>query len=69
MEEKKLIITPKKFKTDSTTILSVRVSTELMKKIENLAANTNRNRNEIVQILLNYAVDNAIIKSDGEKEN
>ena len=47
MEEKKLILTPKKFKTDSTTIISAPVSTELMKKIENLAKKTTRNRNEI----------------------
>jgi len=68
MEEKKLILTPKKFKTDSTTIISARVSTELMKKIENLAKKTNRNRNEMVQILLDYAVDNVVIKDGDEEE-
>ncbi len=67
MEEKKLIIRPKKFKTDTTTILSARVSTELMHRIEDLAKKTNRNRNEMVQILLDYAVDNVIVKNDEEK--
>lgn len=37
MEEKKLILSTKKFKADSTTIISARVSTELMRKIEDLA--------------------------------
>lgn len=67
MEGKKLVIEPKKFKIDSTTIISARIPCELMKKIEFLAKKTNRNRNEIIQILLDYAVDNVVIK-DGESE-
>ncbi|MBO4694805.1 MAG: ribbon-helix-helix protein, CopG family [Clostridia bacterium] len=60
-ENKKLIITPKKYKAESTTIISARVSMELMEKIEDIAKKTNRNRNEIIQILLDFAVDNTII--------
>ena len=66
MEDSKLVLTPKKFKADTTTILSARVSTELLKKIEVLAAKTNRNRNEMVQILLAYAVDHAVV-DEGDK--
>ena len=64
MEEKKLILTPKKYKTDTTTIISARISTELMKKIITIAEKTNRNRNEMIQILLDYAVSNVEIKED-----
>lgn len=64
MEEKKLILTPKKYKTDTTTIISARISTELMKKIIAIAEKTNRNRNEMIQILLDYAVSNVEIKED-----
>lgn len=64
MEEKKLVLSAKKFKADSTTIISARVPTELIKRIEDLAKRTNRNRNEMVQILLTYAVDNAIVEED-----
>ena len=67
-EEKKLILVQKKFKADTTTILSARVSTELMKKIEILANKTNRNRNEIVQILLDYAVNNTLVQDSDEEE-
>lgn len=67
-EEKKLILVPKKFKADTTTILSARVSTELMKKIEILAKKTNRNRNEMVQILLDYAVNNTLVQDSDEEE-
>ena len=49
-----------------TTILSARVSTELMKKIENLATQTNRSKNEMVQILLAYAVDHAVVDEGGK---
>ena len=66
MEESKLVLTPKKFKTDTTAILSARVSTGLLKKIEDLARKTNRNRNEMVQILLAYAVDHAVVE-EGDK--
>lgn len=64
MEEKKLVLSAKKFKANSTTIISARVPTELIKRIEDLAKRTNRNRNEMVQILLTYAVDNAVVEED-----
>lgn len=64
MEEKKLVLSAKKFKADSTTIISARVPTELIKRIEDLTKRTNRNRNEMVQILLTYAVDNAVVEED-----
>lgn len=67
MEEKKLVLSTKKFKADSTTIISARVPTDLIKKIEDLAKRTNRNRNEMVQILLSYAVDNAVVEEEENK--
>ena len=66
MENKKLVLSTKKFKADSTTIISARVPTELLKKIEDLAKKTNRNRNEMVQILLSFAVENTVIKEEDE---
>ena len=64
MENKKLVLTPKKFKTNETTILSARVSIDLMKKIEALAKKTNRNRNEVIQILLDFAVNNTLVEDE-----
>ena len=68
--DKKLILVPKKFKASETTIVSARISMDLMKKIDSLAKKANMNRNEIIQILLNYAVDNTLVqdKEDKEKE-
>ncbi len=68
MEEKKLILTPKKFSTNETTIVSARISVDLMKKIELLSKKANMNRNEMIQTLLNFAVDNTLIQEEG-KEN
>ncbi len=66
MKKEKLVITSKKFNDNSTSIISARVPTELMKQIETLAKKTNRNRNEIIQILLNFAIENAEIKNSDE---
>ena len=66
--EKKLVIVPKQFKSDTTTIVSARISTELNGKISDLAKKTNRNRNEIIQILLSYAVEHVEINTS-EEEN
>ena len=67
MEGKKLIITPKT-KTDTTTILSARVPTDMLKKIDLLAKSSNRNRNEVVQLLLEFALENTVVleNKDGE---
>ena len=67
--EKKLIIAPKKFKADSTTIISARIPTELMEKIEFLAKETNRNRNEMIQLLLSWAVENTEINDNVEEDD
>ena len=67
MEEKKLILIPKKFKTNETTIVSARISVDLMRKIEALAKKANMNRNEMIQTLLNFAVDNTLVQTDEEE--
>ncbi len=64
MEEKKLIITPKKFKSDTSTIISARIPSELSEKIEDLARRSNRNKNEMLTLLLTYAVENAQIEGE-----
>lgn len=66
--DKKLILVPKKFKSNETTIVSARISMDLMKKIDSIAKKANMNRNEIIQILLNYAVDNTLVQDKEDKE-
>ena len=63
MTEEKFIITPKSYRID-TTIVSARIPTDLVEKIEKLAKESNRNRNEMIQMLLTYAVDRAEVRHE-----
>ena len=63
MTEEKFIITPKSYRTD-TTIVSARIPTDLVEKIEKLGKESNRNRNEMIQMLLTYAVDRAEVRHE-----
>lgn len=61
----KLIISKKSFKgDDGYKTFSVRVKEETVNSLEELAKTTNRSRNEIINILLEYAIKNSEIKSD-----
>lgn len=42
---------------DGYKIVSVRMKEELIERLDALAANTNRSRNELINLLLNAAVD------------
>ena len=55
MSEPVLKITPKKYNGEST-IISMRVAKELVKDIDNVAALTGRNRNEIMAMSLEFAL-------------
>ena len=56
MEKPTLRITPKKY-AGETTIVSMRMSKELLKDIDNIAKVTGRNRNEILAMNLEYALN------------
>ena len=56
MEKPTLLITPKKY-AGETTIVSMRMSKELLKDIDNIAKVTGRNRNEIMAMSLEFALN------------
>ena len=58
---KKLEIKSKKYKGD-TTVISSRVPIELVERIDSIAKQSGRTRNEIIQMWLEFAVDNIEIK-------
>lgn len=62
MKEK--LIIPKKFLKgdDGYKIFSVRLKDETVAKLEKLSKETNRSRNELINILLDYAIDNCEVK-------
>ncbi len=57
MSEKKLYISPKKY-TGKSSILSCRLPDDLISALEEISIRTGRTRNEIIQLCLEYAVDN-----------
>ena len=61
MEEKKLEIKAKKYRGDST-VVSLRLPTDLIAKIDGISKDTGRTRNDIMQTCLEFAVDNLEIK-------
>ena len=61
MEKKKLIIRQRRYGAE-TTVISLRLPKDMVKVIEEVAASTGRNRNEIMVMSLEYALDNMEIE-------
>ena len=68
MEKPTLRITPKKY-AGETTIVSMRMSKELLKDIDNIAKVTGRNRNEIMAMSLEFALNHMEIVMKEREEN
>lgn len=66
MAEKKLIISSKKYKGD-TSVVSARLPNDMIKDLDAIVENTGRNRNEIIMMCLEFAIDN--IEIDSENRN
>lgn len=61
LEKKKLVISTKKY-TGETAVISARIPNDLIKEIDDICETTGRTRNEIVQMCLEFAVDNLEIE-------
>ncbi|MGN0557690.1 MAG: ribbon-helix-helix protein, CopG family [Acutalibacteraceae bacterium] len=66
MAGKKLIIPSKRYKGD-TSVVSARLPIELIKDLDRIAENTGRNRNEIILLCLEFAMDNLETEADGKE--
>ena len=61
--EDKLIINKKNLKgEDGYKTFSVRIKEETVTKLNKLSKETNRSRNELINILLDYAINNSKVK-------
>lgn len=56
----KFIITPKE---DKTVTMTIRIGRALHEKYNELSARTNRSRNELISMALQYALDNMELKN------
>jgi len=66
MNKKRLVISSKKYKGD-TSVFSVRLPLEMVKELDNIAELTGRNRNEIISICLEFAIENMVINDSNEE--
>ena len=61
--KEKLIINKKSLKgEDGYKTFSIRIKDETVSNLDKLAEQTNRSRNELINILLDYAIDNSKVK-------
>jgi predicted DNA-binding protein len=66
-DAKKLTIPAKKYKGDSA-VISARISLELVKRIDEVAEQTGRTRNEIIMMCLDFALDNTVVSDYQDKK-
>ena len=60
MNDNKLIISTRKYQGDSS-VISVRLPADMVKELDSIAKKTGRNRNEIISISLEYAIENMVM--------
>ena len=63
MPDKKLVISSKKFRGDSS-VVSVRLPNDMIERLDNIAEQTGRTRNEIIQKCLAYSIENIEISDN-----
>ena len=63
MQDKKLFISAKKFRGESS-VVSVRLPDEMIEKLDAIAEKTGRTRNEIIQKCLSFSIENIQITED-----
>lgn len=66
METKKLSIKSKKYKGD-TSVISARISNKMIDQIDEISEKTGRNRNEIISLCLEFALENVEIEGDNKQ--
>lgn len=65
MSAENLVLKPKHNKgDDGYRVFSVRVPQETVERLDDLSSKTNRSRNELINTLLNFAMDRCIVEED-----
>ena len=60
--EKKLVITKKPKGEDGHKVFSIRIKDETVERLDDLAQKTNRSRNDLINMLLDFAIDHCEVK-------
>lgn len=68
MARDELILHPKKIKgEDGYRVFSIRVKEKTLQRLDTLSVQSNRSRNELIGILLEYALDRCVIEAEPDK--
>ena len=62
--EKKLIIRPRRAALGKTSVVSVRLSDDMIKRLDAITDRTGHSRNELIQLCVEFGLDNMEIKED-----
>jgi len=65
VEKSKLVIPPKRYR-GGTSVVSARLPNEMIDSLDRVAQETGHNRNEIITLCLEYAIDNLEQGKGGE---
>lgn len=61
-ENKKLIISKRMKGEDGHKVFSVRIKDETVARLDDLSSKTNRSRNDLINLLLDYAIDHCEVQ-------
>lgn len=62
--KQKLVITKKPKGEDGHKIFSIRINDDTVRRLDEIASKTNRSRNDLINLLLDYAMDYCEIQED-----
>ena len=63
MNGERLVITPKRARgDDGYKVFSIRIKEDIVNRIDEISSKTDRSRNELIGLFLDYAVDNCKIE-------
>ena len=62
--DKKLIIRPRRAALGKTAVVSMRLSEDMIKRLDAITMETGHSRNELIQLCVEFGLDNLEIKND-----
>lgn len=62
--DKKFVVRPRKPAFGKTSVVSTRLPDDVIEKLDNIARETGRSRNELIQMCIDYALENLEIQTD-----
>lgn len=69
MNDDKLVVRPKKYRgEDGYKTFSIRIKDTVVERLDDISAKTNRSRNELIGMLLDFALERCVIEDTKDDE-